>query len=196
MNQEFNSKGLPEEDFTGRALHFYHPNQKGTGSALRVEPRINQSAGDRYNCFFLELAAQKSVAKRESGGATFARFDWERKITVKLGFLDVSELLMVMEGHAPQVGGSRSGLYHATPGGNTLIAFKHDQERGHYYLSLSRKRNEDKEAQRIGIALSPTEITGLRCILQTALFFVIFPGALRHRKARTVKNEAQAQQAA
>ena len=170
-------------DYKGRTLAIYHPNGRGAGSAMRLEPRINRDGDDRYNCFFLEMAAQKSTAQRAGGKTDYATFDWERKITVKLGFLDVSELLTVLEGRAPHVGGPRKGLYHASGNGNTLIAFSRDQtERGGYYLSLSRKREGDSEPSRVAIGLSEVEATGLRCLLQTGLFFVTFPDALRARR--------------
>ena len=169
-------------DYKGRSIRFYHPNPKGTGSALRVEPRINSTGEDRYNCFFLEMAAQKSTAGRRGGDSEFATFDWDNKIVVKLGFLDISEILMVLEGRAMKVGGNRSGLYHASQQGNTLIALARQEERQNYFLSLSRKPNGASEAQRIGIALSDVEATGLRCLFQTGLFFVTFPAALRRRR--------------
>lgn len=171
-------------NYTGRTVCLYHPNGKGSGSAMRLEPRINGSGEDRYNCFFLEMAAQKSTAGSRGTGAEFATFDWDNKIVVKLGFLDISEFLMVFEGKAKQVGGQRNGLYHASSQGNTLISLSRQEERQNYFLSLSRKRNGASEPQRISIALSDIEATGLRCLLQTGLFFVTFPEALRRRPAK------------
>ena len=55
-------------DYKGRAIGFYHPNGKGNGSALRLEPRLNRDDADRYNCFFIELAPQKTTAVRGAGG--------------------------------------------------------------------------------------------------------------------------------
>lgn len=169
-------------DYRGREVCFYHPNAKGTGSALRIEPRINRHCGDRYNCFFMELAAQREVARRHGGERSFARFDWERKITVKLGFADVCELLTVLEGRLPHVGGDRKGLYHQTASGNTLISFSLDTARGTFFLSVSRKSADGQEVQRIGIGLTEVEATGLRCLFQTGLFFITFPAALKHSR--------------
>ena len=97
-------------DYKGRAIAFYHPNGKGTGSAMRLEPRINRDDRDRYNCFFMELAGQKTAADHKADAGVPATFDWAGKITVKLGFLDVSEILTVLEGRSDNAGGSRSGL--------------------------------------------------------------------------------------
>ncbi len=176
MTTPTNTSGRPAH-FKGRTLEIYHPNARGTGSALRLEPRINGAGEERYNCFFLEFAAQKSVAKR-SDGVTHATFDWANKVTVKLGFLDVGEILLVLEGQQPHIGGQRQGLYHANGTGNTLITLNHDAQRGSYYWAVSRKRNGDSAPQRIGIGLTAAEAIGLRCLLQTGLFSVLFPRAL------------------
>lgn len=161
-------------DYKGRSLCLYHPNAKGTGSALRLEPRINRDDRDRYNCFFLEMASQKSTAVRSGGGGANATFDWEEKITVKLGFMDIAECLTVLEGRADKVGGGRNGLYHATGAGSTLISFMANREQGTFYLSLSAKRTGEEAPRKVGITLSGVEATGLRCLLQTGLFFVTF----------------------
>ena len=176
----------PPTDYSGRSICFYHPNNRGTGTALRLEPKVNRDDEDRYNCFFLEAARQKATAKQNA----FASFDWENKITVKLGFMDICELLMVLEGRSEQAGSGRNGLYHATASGNTLISFKRDNERGGYYVSISRKRKGEEEAQRIAIGLSEAEALGLRCLLQTGLFFITFPRVTRTR--RVASNTRQA----
>ena len=161
-------------DYKGRSLCLYHPNAKGTGSALRLEPRINRDDRDRYNCFFLEMASQKGVATRPGGSVGNASFDWEDKITVKLGFMDIAECLTVLEGRADKVGAGRNGLYHATGAGSTLIAFMANREQGTFYLSLSAKRTGEEAPRKVGMTLSGVEATGLRCLLQTGLFFVTF----------------------
>jgi len=168
-------------DYKGRAISFYHPNGRGTGSALRLEPRVNRTDADRYNCFFLEMAGQKSTAIRDCNETTPATFDWSKKITVKLAFLDIAELLTVLEGRVEKVGGDRNGLYHASGAGNTLIAFQRNKEQGGYYLALSCKRNKEDAAQKIGMMLSEAEATGLRCIFQTGLFYVTFPSLQRNQ---------------
>ena len=167
-------------DYKGRAIAFYHPNGKGTGSAMRLEPRINRDDRDRYNCFFMELAGQKTAANLKAGAGVPATFDWAGKITVKLGFLDVSEILTVLEGRSDHAGGSRNGLYHAAGNGNTLISFQANREQRIYHLSVS-KKNGAQTPHKLGITLSESEATGLRCLLQTGLFFVTFSSFLRER---------------
>ncbi len=160
--------------FNGR-LAFYHANGKGTGAAVQLEPRLNQQPGDRYNCFFLDMARQKTVANRRNGGTAHATFDWEQKITVKLDFTDISALLSVLDGVTDHVGNEREALYHQNGDANTMIRFsRHDS--GGIALSLSRKLAGDQQPRRIGTVLSQTEAVGLRHVLQVGLFFITFPG--------------------
>lgn len=186
-----NSVSTETPDYRGRSIEFYHPNAKGTGSVLRFEPRVNRTGEDRYNCFFLEIAAQKCTAGAAGNETGFATFDWENKIIVKLGFLDISEMIMVLEGRATKLGGQRSGLYHASGQGNTLISLTRQDDRKNYLLTVSRKRKGAQEAQRISIALTEVEATGLRCLFQTGLFFVTFPTALRRQRQQRGQGRLQ-----
>jgi hypothetical protein len=98
-------------------------------------------------------------------------------VTVKLGFSDVAELLAVLEGRSEQAGG-RNGLFHATPRGSVLITCRAGTEGAPLYLGVSAKRAGAEEPVRIGMWLSPAEVVGLRCLFQTGLFLVTFPGLL------------------
>lgn len=151
---------------------FYHPNGKGSGAAARLELRLNRIGEEGYDCFFLEMAKQKSVRSRD-GNATF---DWAKKVTVKLGFMDLCEFLTVLEGRAKSVGGGRDSLYHQNESGNTLIGLN-AQDDGRFLLGVSRKANG--EQRRVSISLSQVEATGLRQVLQTGLFFISFHTSLK-----------------
>ncbi len=157
-----------------KPLAIYHPNGKGTGAALQLEPRVNRQPGDRTNCFFMDLAAQKTVGGMADGQRTHATFDWEGKLTVKLGFNDICEILAVLEDRQAHVGGARDGLFHDNGSANTLITFQKDANCKGYYLGLSRKAKDDTQSHRIGFVLSDTEALGLRHILQSGLFLVLF----------------------
>ena len=155
-------------------LCFYHPTQSGSGAAARLE--FHPARPDHEGCFFLELARQKTVPTRNENGRQSATFDWEKKITVKLGYLDSCSLLMVLEGKSEQAGSGRGGLFHDTPEANTVIGLRRQAEPGGYALEVSRKRKDavDAEAQRARVLLSDSEAIGLRCVLQTAIFLMVF----------------------
>ena len=155
-------------------LIFYHPNAGGTGVALQVEPRVRRRETDRFNCFFMEMAAQKTVSERDGDKRVFPTFDWENKLTVKLEFPDLCEMLLVLEGKQDKVGGQKNGLYHDSEKANTVITFGRIPEKSGYSFGLSRKDKGSGQLTRLTIGLSEAEAIGLRCILQAGLFFVTF----------------------
>lgn len=159
-------------------LAFYHPNSAGNGAALQLEPKLNRRETDRYNCFFLDMAAQKSAAGKDGEKKVPATFDWEHKLTVKLDFADICELLTVLEGRAEKAGGQRNGLYHENGKSNTIITFQKNAERGGYLLGVSRKDKEGGAITRVNMGLSEPEAAGLRSIFQIGLFFLVFHGQL------------------
>jgi hypothetical protein len=155
-------------------LAWYHPNGAGNGTAMQLELKLSRRESDRYNCFFMEMAQQKTSAGRDGERRVAATFDWERKLTVKLGFTDVCELLTVLEGRAEKVGGQRSGLYHENGKACTVIGFQKNTEKGGYLVSLSRKDKASGQVAKMFMALSEAEATGLRCVLQGSLVYLAF----------------------
>ena len=157
--------------FPGR-LAFYHPNREGTGTALRVELRLNRTRGDRYDCFFLDMAQQQS--REGQPPAAHPSFDWAHRATVKLDVADICEWLLVLEGRKDRVGGPRAqGLFHQAGDATTLIDFQRNRERGGYSFGLSRKTKAGEQVFRGRILLSDAEAIGIRCIFQTGLFFLV-----------------------
>ena len=155
-------------------LTFYHPNSTGNGVALQLEPRVRRRDTDRYNCFFFEMAAQKTAAEREGDKKVFPTFDWENKLTVKMDFADICEMLLVLEGKQERVGGQKNGLYHDSEKASTVITFGRIPDREGYSFGLSRKDKASGQLTRLHIGLSEAEALGLRHILQGGLFFVTF----------------------
>jgi hypothetical protein len=156
-----------------QALRFYHPNASGTGAAMQLEPRFSNHQGDRYNCYFLEMAAQQTAPCRQGSERVHATFNWQEKLAVKLDFADICEILVVLEGRAEKVGGKRGGLYHQSSTANTIISCQRG-EQGGYLLGLSRKDTATGQTRRVSMVLSEAEALGLRHVLQTSLFFLSF----------------------
>jgi hypothetical protein len=166
------------ESATNSRLHrekltLYHPNSAGTGAAMQLEPRLNRNDSERYNCFFMEMAAQRSVATRASDRIEPASFDWAKKLTVKLDFADICEILSVLEGRVDKLGGQRNGLFHKSGNATTIISLQ-KAERGGYFLGLSKKAAGEESAARVGMTLTDAEVVGMRTIFQTGLFFITF----------------------
>jgi hypothetical protein len=162
-------------------LAFYHANPGGSGVAVRFELRLNRAGEDRYDCVFLEMAHQKRADPVVGGGRNGGRFDWEKKATVKLDFTDICEFLLVLEGRRDAAGGGRNGLYHQVAEASTLIAFKRttESEGCRYLLGLSKKGKDGAQVFKGHIVLSESEAVGLRCVLQTGLFFLTFNASLQ-----------------
>lgn len=173
--------GFPGRPFRQK-LVLYHPNSAGTGAALQLEPRLNRSGTDRYNCFFVDMAAQRAVASTAGGKQTPAAFDWDGKLTAKLDFADICEILAVLEGRAEKLGGQRNGLFHRSGDTTTVITLQ-KSDRGGYFFGLSRKSAGDDSASRVSISLSEAEAIGLRAVFQAGLFFITFHSHLFHHPA-------------
>jgi hypothetical protein len=123
------------------------------------------------------------VAQKGAGHDTPASFDWDNRLTAKLGFLDVGEILTVLEGRRPAVGNGRGGLFHASGDGNTVIDFRSSEDPAGYSVGLSRKANADAQPVRMQILLTEAEAAGLRCILQQGLFHLTFGASATLRRA-------------
>jgi len=158
-------------------LTFYHANNKGTGMAARFELKLDPLRGNGGSCFFLEMARQKTAPVRGEKRLVPATFDWQTKVTVKLGFMDLCEFLTVLEGRQEQAGGARNGLYHDTGAANTLISFKKGTEHG-YSMAVSRKDRDGNIVFRGHILLSEAEGIGLKSIFHSGIFHVAFHGSL------------------
>lgn len=173
MSTETKKQGTGSK-YREQKLTFYHPNASGTGVALQLEPRIRRQETDRYNCFFFEMAGQKTPAEREGGKKVFPTFDWEHKLTVKMDFPDICEMLLVLDGKQERMGGQKNGLYHDSEKASTVISFGRVSDRDGYSFGLSRKDKESGQVTRLTIGLSEAEAIGLKYILQGGLFLVTF----------------------
>lgn len=149
---------------------FYHPRRDGKGAALQLDLRLNRPGEKGYDCFFLSMANQNGAPQ----GGQMASFDWHAKSVVKLGFLDICELLSVLEGSKPTAGNGKGGLFHKSGDGNTVVGFSRGTETPGYSVSVSRKNDAGDTVFRGHILLTDPEGIGIRSILQAALFFLTF----------------------
>jgi hypothetical protein len=158
-------------------LSFYHPNAGGNGAAVQFE--LKAAHGRREGCIFMVFGRQKTLAVRNGDGTRqMPTFDWANRITVKLGFADLCNLLLVLNGKHEQAGGGR-GLFHDTAEANTVIGLRRNAEPPGYLLDVSRKaKQQGAEAQRMRVLLTEAEALGLRSIFEHSLPLLIFaPGA-------------------
>lgn len=110
---------------------------------------------------FLETA--KQIGKNENGNA---QYDWQNKITMKLGVPDVAEIAAVLAGRKESVG-AKGSLFHQTPSGGNKVLDVKSTDKG-YEFSLSAKDAEDK-VSRAYIALNHAEAELLCTMLRHAM---------------------------
>lgn len=104
------------------SLRLYHPNPRGTGSAL--EMKLHPAHDDTDGSIMLRIANQNAVGDRSTPTPTFPRFDWERAICVKLDFFDLGKMLQVFRGECESIDEDR-GLFHRTSHAMTKINLRH-----------------------------------------------------------------------
>ncbi len=156
-------------------LSFYHANGKGSGSAARFE--VVPACGDRDGSIFLTLAPQKSVATGsvEQGNRQYATFDWANRITVKLGFGDLCQMLLVFKGQAATIAEGK-GLYHDSRATSTIINLTRQTEpyAGHALEVSRRGKGEAEQAARLRIVFNAAEAFGLGAALEQTLSLLAF----------------------
>ena len=156
-------------------LSFYHANSKGTGSAVRFE--VIPACGERDGVVFMTLAQQKSVAagSEAQGNRQYATFDWQNRVTVKLNFSDLCQMLLVFRGLATTIMDGK-GLYHDSRNTTTLINLTRQAE-PHPGLSLDvsrRGKTEADPAVRVRIMFNGAEAFGLGTVLEQSLGVLAF----------------------
>jgi hypothetical protein len=82
-----------------KEITIYHPNARGTGSAMRVT--FCDCCGHDRNYVQIEIAPQSSI-----GDTPF--FDWYQSLYVRLNRHDVAEICRVIAGERDSVGGIRN----------------------------------------------------------------------------------------
>lgn len=174
----------PKPDY-GTRLSIYHANGKNTGTALQLE--IEPATPDRDGAVFLTIAKQKTVANLGSQGPDrFASFDWANKTTVKLGFLEVAEILMVFGGQANSLmHAGKDGLYHNSAQATTSIELKRSEDPAcpGYLLGVGRTPKADPNARQFyAFAFRPSEASALRAALTAEMGLLAF-GLPRERRS-------------
>lgn len=157
-------------------LSFYHANAKGSGSAVRFE--AVPASGDRDGSVFLTLAQQKSVAtgSAEQGNRQYATFDWQNRVTVKLNFGDLCQMLLVLKGQNTAIADGK-GLYHDSRNTTTLINLTRQAEPyPGCVLDVSRRNKGGAESPpvRTRILFNGTEAYGLGVVLEQTLGLLAF----------------------
>ena len=142
------------------SLCLYHANQKGSGSAVKMN--LHPAHDNTDGCIMLSIANQRTIGDRHGPAPTFPTFDWEGAIHVKLDFGDLTQMLRVFRGECESINDGK-GLYHRSAKGATSIRLSHLIEPvPGYMLEICRKLDGDAEdGTRARMLFSSAEALGL-----------------------------------
>lgn len=153
-------------------LAFYHPNGKGTGCAVNMT--LHPAHDDVAGSIMLSVANQNVIGDRRGPKPTFARFDWENSIKVKLDFSDLCKILQVLRGECESIDDGR-GLYHQSVKATTRIAFRHLTEPVHgYAMEFYRVPVGGENETRAYVLFNASEALGLCEAISGAMCFIGF----------------------
>lgn len=152
-------------------LAFFHANAKGTGSALRLEIVPAQSRSD--GAIMASFANQSTIGERNAPTPVYPRFDWENKITIKLNFSDLCEILQVLRGEKESAAEGK-GFFHQSASGSSRIGFKHVLDPVSGYLFDVSRTSSDGSGVSSRFFFSPAEATGLECVVSGSMALIAF----------------------
>lgn len=158
-------------------LEFYHPNMKGTGSALQLE--LHPADGNQDGCLFLRIAAQNGTGAAPTADQPrrFASFDWQNKITVKINFFEVCDILILLSGVAGKLThAGKDGLFHTTSSSSTTIEMKRGEDPDHpcFQMFIGKTLKADGSRKSIAFYFSIPEALGLRLALEQSMGLLAF----------------------
>lgn len=137
----------------------FKPRKSGDGAACQWEFKKEKK------CMFLEFAHQN---KGEN-----TSFDWNNKAIMKLGLIDIGDILATLsglqDGMGPLDGEGRSkGIYHQNPKGNTILQLARNKKTTGYFIRLSQK-TQDQSPQVFQHSITFAEASLLMVLLRRAI---------------------------
>lgn len=114
------------------AFKIYRANKNDPSRGVAVSVEYNKKN------MVLWVAAPQSGEK--NGNPTFAWNNKETAITMKMGAVDIGEILACLNGDKAFVGATEKGLYHQNPLGNAGFSMKRQNDG--YVVRISMKRGD------------------------------------------------------
>ena len=145
----------------------YHPNGKGTGTALRLE--LHPAHDETDGSIFAAIAPQKT-----SETAPYPSMDWNKAVCVKFDIIELAQILQVLRGCAESIADGK-GLFHRTIKGNTVVRFEHRIEPVcGYMLDIAHKPLGGDDTVRMCFFMKQTEAFAFSEAISHALLYVAF----------------------
>lgn len=148
----------------------YHPNAKGTGSALKFIPRAAKYIKGPGN-LILSIALQTSTGNKVEGEPSIPRFDWDKEIEVYLDPFEVMEIIRVIKGEQEAINDGK-GIYSQREH-CALDVRHHIDPVPHYAVTLTTTEQGGARETR-GINLTPTEAETICLALTYAMGPMVF----------------------
>ena len=148
----------------------YHPNAKGTGSALKFIPRAAKyikGPGD----LILSIALQTSTGNKVEGEPSIPRFDWDKEIEVYLDPFEVMEIIRVIKGEQEAINDGK-GIYSQREHCALDVRHRIDPVPGYQFTFKTVEKNGDTTTR--AISLSCTEGETICIALTYALGPMVF----------------------
>lgn len=143
-----------------RELRIYRPYEKdgkflGAASKFEIKyKKFKTDAGADYEEVMMFWVGANQTGKDAKGNASFG---WKKEnsevhssVTIKLGDLDVGELLAVLNGLKEEVGTGK-GLFHQHTNGNSSITFKRAVKDGKFLGYSVRLSSKDKAGKMVEV---------------------------------------------
>lgn len=153
-------------------FRIYKPRNTGDGAASRLQFKVSSEKYGPRPYLFWEAAKQTGVDENKN-----AKFAWTEpknmKVTMKLEEPDIGEILSVLHNFKDYVGTDpKKGMYHQNPSGNTVMRFSKMSKDGaapNYYINLSAKKKDMKDAISVQHVISLSEAMIVRILLTDAV---------------------------
>ena len=164
------SKGCP---VNRPRLEFYHPNAKGTGCAMAMALRPDDST--RNGFISVSIASQLTVGSPMGANPTFSTFDWENCVDVVLDFDDLCAILQVLRGETESIRDGR-GIFRKYKECSQRIQLRHVIEPACGYLfevfkGIPANRADDRCLR---MFLSPAESLGICESIAGSMYLIAF----------------------
>lgn len=143
----------------------YRPNSNNNGSA--TEWQLSYKENEKYDKFHMFLVGANQTGTDDNGNA---QFNWkETKLNVKLGEADIGEFLAVLSRRKDSIY-TKGTMFHNTPGGgNKVVGFSRNVERGGYSLSISAQDKDKQSTGKIMQIVSDADAEILLVLLRLAV---------------------------
>ena len=150
---------------------FYHPNGKGTGSALQLE--LHPAHEDTEGSVFLTMAPQRTIGMRTADDTVHPTFDWRNAVCLKLDLMDLAQMLQVFRGVQESLADGK-GIFHRSSNASAVIKFEHRIEPIPGYMLDVSKKPLTGELQRVSFFFRAAEAFVCALMLEQALVYVAF----------------------